>query len=179
MTGTGPSCTHRRAYARVREALPVSVEPGDRVRVEYVGRFEDGTVFAASDPTVAEEHGLAPGDGEGNGEFAPLSFTVGRDEVIAGLDEAVVGMSVGEEATVAVAPEDGYGEHDPERVREYDAEAFEAMVGRPPEVGLHVEARNDLHGDVVSVVDDTVEVDFNHELAGRTLVFDLELLEVA
>jgi peptidyl-prolyl cis-trans isomerase B (cyclophilin B) len=98
--------------------------------------------------------------------------------VIEGLDRAVVGMTVGEERTVTVPPEDAYGEHDPERVREYDAETFEEMVGRPPEVGLHVEARNDLHGDVTAVVDGTVRVDFNHELAGRTLVFDVEVLGV-
>ena len=155
----------------------VSVEPGDRVRLEYVGRFEDGTVFATSDASVAAEHGLVPE--EGDREPTPLSFTVGRNEVIEGLDGAVVGMTAGEEATVTVPPEEGYGQYDPERVREYDVEAFEAMVGRTPEIGLHVEARNDLHGDVTAVVGDTVEVDFNHELAGRTLVFELRLLEVA
>lgn len=157
----------------------MSVEPGDRVRLEYVGRFEDGTVFATSDPAVAERHGLVPADGEGPPEPTPLSFTVGRNEVIDGLDAAVVGMAVGEEATVTVPPEDGYGEHDPERVREYDVDEFEAMVGREPAIGLHVEARNDLHGDVTALVDDTVEVDFNHELAGRTLVFDVRVIEVA
>lgn len=157
----------------------MSVEPGDRVRIEYVGRFEDGGVFATSDPEVAEEHGLVSTDAEGSPDPAPLSFTVGRNEVIEGLDEAVVGMAVGEEATVTVPPEKGYGEYDPERVREYDIDEFEAMVGTEPEIGLHVEARNDLHGDVTAVVGDAVEVDFNHELAGRTLVFDLRVREVA
>ena len=157
----------------------MSVEPGDRVWLEYVGRFEDGSVFATSDPAVAERHGLVPTDGEGPPKPTPLTFTVGRDEVIDGLDRAVVGMAVGEEATVTVPAEDGYGEYDPDRVREYGVEEFGAMVGREPEIGLHVEARNDLHGDVTAIVDDTVEVDFNHELAGRTLVFDVRVLEVA
>jgi peptidyl-prolyl cis-trans isomerase B (cyclophilin B) len=151
------------------------VGPGDRVTLAYVGRFEDGSVFAASDPAVAAANDLAPAEETAR---SPLSFTVGAGEVIEGLDRAVVGMTVGEERTVTVPPEDAYGEHDPERVREYDAETFEEMVGRPPEVGLHVEARNDLHGDVTAVVDGTVRVDFNHELAGRTLVFDVEVLGV-
>ena len=69
-------------------------------------------------------------------------------------------------------------EYDPDRVREYDREAFEAMVGQPPEIGLHVEAENGLHGDVTAVTEEAVQVDFNHELAGKTLVFDLEVLEV-
>jgi len=158
----------------------VSVEPGDRVRIEYVGRFEDGSVFATSDPEVAEEHGLVSTEAEGEGgpDPTPLSFTVGRNEVIEGLDETVVGMTIGEEGTATVPPKKGYGEYDPERVREYDIDEFEAMVGTEPEIGLHVEARNDLHGDVTAIVGDTVEVDFNHELAGRTLVFDLRVREI-
>lgn len=155
----------------------MSVKQGDRVRLEYVGQFEDGSVFAASSPAVAAEHGLVSAD-EGADDPSPLSFTVGRNEVIAGIEEAVIGMSVGEEATVTVPPADGYGERDPERVREYDRETFEAMVGEAPEIGLHVEAQNDLHGDVTAITDETVEVDFNHELAGRTLVFDIHVLAV-
>jgi peptidyl-prolyl cis-trans isomerase B (cyclophilin B) len=157
----------------------VSIEPGDTVRLAYVGRFDDGSVFATSDPALAEAHGLLADETEGPAEPSPISFTVGAGEVIAGLDESVVGMTAGEEATVTVPPEDGYGEYDPERVREYDIETFEGMVGKPPEIGLHVEAKNDLHGDVTAISDDTVEVDFNHELAGKTLVFDIEVLGVA
>ena len=151
------------------------IEEGDRVRLDYVGRFEDGTVFATSRPAVAEEHGLLP---PGEADPAPLSFTVGAAEVIDGLESAVVGMAAGAEATVRVPPDEAYGEHDPDRVREYDPEAFEAMVGEPPEIGTHVEAKNDLHGDVTAVTDESVQVDFNHELAGRTLVFDVEILDV-
>jgi peptidyl-prolyl cis-trans isomerase B (cyclophilin B) len=148
------------------------------VRLEYVGRFEDSDVFATSNAAVAEEHGLVRTD-EGTGpEPAPLSFTVGRGEVIDGLDEAVVGMAAGEEATVTVPPESGYGEYDPARVRTYDIDEFEAMVGRSPTVGLHVEAGNGLHGDVTGIREDIVEVDFNHELAGRTLVFYIRVRDV-
>jgi len=156
----------------------VCIEPGDTVRLAYVGRFEDGSVFATSDPELAGEHGLLPAASDEQSEPSPLSFTVGAGEVIPGLAEAVVGMTAGEEATITVPPEDGYGEYDPERVREYDAETFEGMVGKPPEIGLHVEAKNDLHGDVTAVSHGTVEVDFNHELAGKRLVFDVEVLAV-
>jgi len=96
--------------------------------------------------------------------------------VIPGLEEAAVGLSAGEERTVRIPPADAYGEYDPERVREYDAETFAAMTDQEPAIGLHVEAENGLHGDVTAVADGTVEVDFNHELAGRTLVFELRRL---
>ncbi|WP_435129927.1 FKBP-type peptidyl-prolyl cis-trans isomerase [Halobaculum sp. D14] len=154
----------------------MSIEPGDHVRLEYVGRFEGGDVFTTSDRSVAEEHGLVPADADAS--FAPISFTVGAGDVIRGLDEAVVGMTEGEEATVTVPPADAYGEYDPERVREYDPETFEGMVGEPPSVGQHVEAQNGLHGDVTAVSADAVQVDFNHELAGRTLVFDVRVVDV-
>jgi len=155
----------------------VTIEQGDRVRLGYVGRFEDGTVFGTSRADVAREHGLLP-DERADAEPSPLSFTVGANEVIAGLESAVVGMAVDETATVTVPPADAYGEHDPERVREYAPETFEAMVGAPPEIGDHVEAKNDLHGDVTAVTENAVQVDFNHELAGRTLVLDIEVLAV-
>ncbi|MFB6297466.1 MAG: peptidylprolyl isomerase [Salinirussus sp.] len=162
----------------------MTVERGDRVRLEYVGRFEDGSVFATSDPDLARERGLVSPPDAADGpspdpDVGPLSFVVGRGEVIEGLDEAVVGMAPGEETTVTVPPERGYGPYDPDRVREYDRDAFESMVGQSPEVGLHVEAENGLHGDVTAVSDGTVQVDFNHELAGKRLVFEVEVLSVA
>jgi peptidyl-prolyl cis-trans isomerase B (cyclophilin B) len=150
-----------------------TVSPGDRVEVDYVGRFEDGTVFATTDPDVAADHGLAD-----DPDRAPLSFVVGAGEVIPGLDDAVVGTTPGETTTVTVPPAEAYGAHDPEKVREYDAETFEAMVDAPPRVGDHVEAANGRHGDVVAVADGVVRVDFNHELAGRTLVLDVRVRAV-
>jgi peptidyl-prolyl cis-trans isomerase B (cyclophilin B) len=51
------------------------------------------------------------------------------------------------------------------------------MVGEDPAVGMHVHAENGLHGDVIAVREDAVEVDFNHELAGQTLVFDVEVVD--
>jgi len=156
----------------------VTIEEDDRVRLDYVGRFEDGSVFATTKEAVAAEHGLIDaGEGERSG-FSPLAFTVGRGEVIEGLEEGAVGMAEGEKATITVPPAAAYGEVDEAKRREYDPEAFEAMVGQPPEIGLHVEAQNDLHGNVTTITNDAVEVDFNHELAGKTLVFDVRILDV-
>jgi FKBP-type peptidyl-prolyl cis-trans isomerase 2 len=156
----------------------VSVKPGDEVCLEYVGRFEDGNVFATSRYEVAREAGLVDPEHVERADFDTLSFTVGSGDVIEGLDEAVVGLSVGEKTTVTVPPEKGYGEYDPDRVREYDPETFEAMVGQPPEIGHHVEAHNGLHGDVTAISGETIQVDFNHELAGKTLIFEIHVLDV-
>jgi peptidyl-prolyl cis-trans isomerase B (cyclophilin B) len=155
----------------------MAVEPGDRVAIEYVGRFADGTVFGTSEYDVAAEHGLAAAEERDSDDYGPLTFTVGAGEVIEGLDDAVRGLSVGEAVTVTVPPADAYGEIREDRLREYDREAFEAMVDGEAAVGLHVHAQNGLHGDVVAVRDETVEVDFNHELAGQTLTFEIEVVD--
>ncbi|MBB6644795.1 FKBP-type peptidyl-prolyl cis-trans isomerase [Halobellus ruber] len=155
----------------------MGIEPGDRVAIEYVGRFEDGTVFGTSKYAVAADHGLAAAEDRDPDDYGPLTFTVGAGEVIEGLDDAVRGMGVGEEATVTVPPAAAYGEVRDERLREYDRETFEGMVDAEAEVGLHVHAQNGLHGDVVAVREGTVEVDFNHELAGKTLIFEIEVVD--
>jgi len=156
----------------------MSIETDDSVTIEYVGRFEDGSVFDTSRHEVAVEHGLDEAQESDADDYSPLSFTVGEGDIIEGLEEAVVGMSEGDEETVTVPPEKAYGEFNEEWVREYDAATFEGMVGADPEVGMHVHAENGLHGDVTAVKDDTVEVDFNHELADTTLVFEIEVLGV-
>ena len=156
----------------------MAIETGDSITIEYVGRFEDGSVFDTSRYAVATEHGLDEAQDNTEDDYSPLSFTVGEGEVIEGLDEAVVGMEDGEESTVTIPPEKGYGEFNPEWVREYNAETFEGMVGKSPEVGMHVHAEGGMHGDVTAVRDDVVEVDFNHELADQTLVFEIEVIGV-
>jgi len=158
--------------------MNMPIERGDGVTIHYVGRFEDGSIFDTSRQEVARHEDLITAQGVQPAEYAPLSFTVGRGDIIEGIEEGIEGLEEGEEATIEVPPSKAYGEMDEEKIREYDAEAFEEMVGQEPEVGLHVEAMNDLHGDVTAVREDTVEVDFNHELAGRTLVFEIEVVEV-
>jgi len=158
--------------------MGMAIELGDSVTIHYVGRLTDGHIFDTSRSEIARHEDLITAQGHEPADYAPLSFTVGRGDIIEGLDEALVGMEEGEEETITVPPEKAYGETDPEKIREYDAEAFEEMVGSEPEVGLHVEAANELHGDVVAVHEDTVEVDFNHELAGKALTFEIEILEV-
>jgi peptidyl-prolyl cis-trans isomerase B (cyclophilin B) len=155
-----------------------TVEPGDTVVLEYVGRFETGGVFDTSRADVAEAHGLLEAQGREPDDYAPLAFTVGAGEVIEGLDEGLVGLAVGAEETIEVPPEGAYGEFDPARVQEYDPETFEGMVGQQPEIGMHVHAENGLHGDVTAITEESVEVDFNHELAGKTLVFEVEVVDV-
>lgn len=154
--------------------MPIS--RGDTVTVEYVGRTADGTVFDTSREAVAETEDL---DHHPDRDHDPLTVEVGDGRIIEGLEAGLVGLEVGDETTIEISPDDGYGEHTDERVVSYDASEFREMVdGHEPRDGLEVQTSEGLPGRVVDVGDDVVRVDFNHELAGERLVFDVEVLGV-
>ncbi len=134
---------------------------GDRVRVHYTGRLEDGAVFDSSR------------DGD------PLEFTVGAGEVIPGFDDAVRGMSVGDSRTVEIDSEDAYGPRRDGLVTQVSREAAQFPV--EPEVGMHfalpLQDGSQIEVVVTEVTDTHVTIDGNHPLAGQKLIFDVELIE--
>lgn len=155
----------------------MTISDGDNVTIEYVGRLEDGTLFDTSNSDLAEETGLA----EENPEriFEPLTITIGDDTVIPGLQEALRGLEEGTETTVEIPPEQAYGEYRDGRVGAYDREEFEEMLGdRELVEGFEVKTEDGLFGRVTDIGDEEVTVDFNHELAGETLLFELEVVSV-
>ncbi|MFB6247669.1 MAG: peptidylprolyl isomerase [Salinibacter sp.] len=136
---------------------------GDEVQVHYTGKLEDGTVFDTSE------------DGE------PLSFTIGENRVIPGFEEAVTGMEPGDSKTTEVEPEEAYGEHRDDMVMEMERDQIPQDVD--PEVGQQLQLRLE-NGQTVPVLitalgEDSVTIDANHPLAGRKLLFDIELLDVS
>jgi FKBP-type peptidyl-prolyl cis-trans isomerase 2 len=155
----------------------MTISPGDTVTLEYVGRLSDGEVFDTSDRVLAQQEGLLE---ESSGRvYKPLTVDIGDDSVIPGLQEALVGMEEDEQTTVTIPPEQAYGEYTEERLGEYDREAFEEMLGdRELTEGVEVEADSGLEGRVTDIGEETVTVDFNHELAGETLTFTIEIIDV-
>jgi FKBP-type peptidyl-prolyl cis-trans isomerase 2 len=137
----------------------MKVENGKKVKVHYTGKYEDGEVFDSSK------------------EREPIEFTVGEGQLIVGFEEAVIGMEVGETKTVNITPENGYGD-----VREdLFTEVEKSQLPEGVEVGSVLQAMTPTGPVAVKVTemgDDKVVVDANHPLAGKTLVFDLELMEV-
>ncbi|MFW5802990.1 MAG: FKBP-type peptidyl-prolyl cis-trans isomerase [Verrucomicrobiota bacterium] len=135
---------------------------GDKVKVHYTGKFEDGTVFDTSN------------------ERGPLEITLGNHDVIPGVENAVEGMQEGEKKQVTVPCEEGYGQHDEQQVLEVPKDKLPDDV--EPQEGMVLEGQtqdgNTVRLQVVEVGEDAVKVDANHPLAGKTLVFDLELAEV-
>jgi peptidylprolyl isomerase len=136
-----------------------SAKPGDRVRIHLTGRTSDGVVFEST---------------EGHG---PLQVEVGSDRLIPGLRAAIVGMGEGEERTVVVPPEEGYGSYKPDSIREAPIELLPEGLGE----GDKVLAR--LGGDMVEawikkIESERVILDENHPLAGETLGFDIKLVAI-
>jgi len=156
----------------------MTIEEGDDVTIEYVGRLDNGDLFDTSDRNLASEEGLI--EEYPDRKFQPLTVTVGDDQVIEGLQEALRGLAEGDETVVEIPPELAYGRHREGRVAEYDREAFEEMIGdRELQMGFEVEVKETgLPGRVVDWDEDTVTVDFNHELAGEHLQFEIEVVDV-
>lgn len=136
---------------------------GDTVSVHYTGTLVDGTTF---DSSVGR---------------APLLFIIGAADVIPGFEQAVIGLEVGDKATVTIQPEDAYGPVFEEAVQTVPLDLFGEA---PPPIGAVFSVRadddSDLMGRVVALSDDLVDVtvDFNHPLAGETLTFEIELVEI-
>jgi peptidylprolyl isomerase len=134
---------------------------GDTVQVHYTGSLADGSVF---DSSRGRE---------------PLEFTPGQGRVIDGFDQAVTGMSPGEERQVTIPADQAYGQRRPELVFEVARGQFPA--GMDPEVGLEVQLAQGEQRAVARITEvssDTVTLDANHPLAGKDLVFDLELVGI-
>ena len=155
----------------------MTITEGDTVTFEYVGRLADGAVFDTSRASVAEETGLV--EQHPDREYEPLTVEVGAGRIVEGLESEILEMEAGDTATITVAPEDGYGQRQEERVVAFDREAFgEVLQGADPELGMHVQDQQGELGEVVAIDDTEVRVDFNHELAGETVEFEIEILDV-
>ena len=143
---------------------------GDRVKVHYTGRLDDGTVFDSSE-CAEDDCGC---------EHGPMEFTIGSGEVIPGFDKGVLGLDVGESKTIHIPVEEAYGERIEEMVAEVPRGDLPPEI--KPEVGQQLEVTQE-DGQVFQVLvtqmdDETITIDANHPLAGQALTFDIRLVEI-
>jgi FKBP-type peptidyl-prolyl cis-trans isomerase 2 len=135
---------------------------GDTVNVHYHGKLADGTTFDSS---------------EGRD---PLQFIVGSAQVIKGFDDAMIDMAIGEKKTVNIPVEHAYGERSEDMMIEYPITEFPSDM--KPEVGMELQM-GDNSGNIFPVVitqvsEESVVLDANHPLAGKELIFDIELVSI-
>lgn len=149
-----------------------AVKARDTVQVDYTGKLENGTVFDTSREDAAKQAGVYV-----NGRtYAPLTFVVGSGQMIKGFDNCVIGMKVGEEKTVKIPPEGAYGEYDEAKVQAVPIESLN--LTEVPRVGQTLWNQYGIQFKVIAVNDTYVTFDANHELAGKTLVFDIKLISL-
>lgn len=151
------------------------VKTGDTIQVDYTGKLENGTIFDTSREDVAKQAGFYV-----NGKkYVPLTFVVGSSQVIQGFDEGVIGMKVGEEKTLKIPPEKAYGKYEEARVLAIPIKELN-ITNRSelPEAGQTI---RDMYGHqfkVTAVNNTHITIDTNHELAGKTLIFDIKLVSI-
>jgi FKBP-type peptidyl-prolyl cis-trans isomerase 2 len=137
------------------------VNTSSTVTVNYTGRLEDGTIF----------------DSSLNEGREPLKATLGQGSLIPGFEAGLIDMEVGQKKTIEINHQDAYGEYREEML----AEVTKDKVPEDIQVGAMLQTLGQNGPMIVKVVDikeNHVVIDANHPLAGKDLIFDLELLEV-
>ena len=137
------------------------IKNGDSVSVNYTGKLEDGTVF---DTSIQEGR-------------TPLTAKLGQGQLIPGFENGLMGMTVGETKTIEIEPKDAYGEVNEQMVQEVDL----TQVPDGVKEGDMLQGQNQygpIQVTVKEVKESTVVLDMNHPLAGKKLIFDLEVVSV-
>lgn len=136
---------------------------GSKVKVHYTGKLDDGTVFDSSK------------------DRDPFEFTIGTGSVIPGFEKGVVGMAAGETKTLTIPPDDAYGQKRDELVADVKKSHFPPDIS--PELGQQLQMQQPdgrpLNVVVTKIEGEDITLDANHPLAGKTLTFEIELVEVA
>ena len=139
------------------------VKTGDVVKVHYTGRLTTGEQF---DSSAGRE---------------PLEFTVGAGQMIKGFDAAMPGMTLGEKKTINIPAADAYGERTEEAIIQFPKENVPAdmKLEAGMQLTLSNQAGQPIPVVVVEVQEEVIVLDANHFLAGKELIFDIELVEIA
>lgn len=136
---------------------------GNHVRVNFTGRLDDGTIFASS---LNDE---------------PIEFTLGENEVLPAIEEAVEGMEAGETKTIRITADDAFGPRRNDLVQEIPRDSLPEDMDVEVGQQLWVDQMDEepVAVAVVDMSDATITIDANHPLAGEDLIFDLEVVDVA
>ena len=133
------------------------IEVGDTVTFTYEGKIEDGSTFHLH-------------------EDGPVAVQIGDKKLVKGLEEGIIGMEQGGEKVFKVSPADGYGEINLDLIQTVEAEMLK-QTDITPEVGMVIQTSyGNCH--VTEISDDTVEISYNHPLAGETLTYSVKIVHI-
>ncbi len=147
------------------------MQKGDFVKINYIGRLESGEIFDLTYEDVAKKENIL----NPKIKYGPVPVIIGAGFVIKGLERALEDMNMDEKRSVTIKPEDAFGERDPKLVKILQKKVFEQQNVEPKQ-GMVVDFGN-MKGRIQSVTGGRVRVDFNNPLAGKTLKYELEVVE--
>ena len=140
----------------------MQAKKGDKVKVHYTLKAESGEVIESSAATV------------------PMEFTIGEGKVIPGFENGVIGMKSGDSKTINVPTDEAYGQREEKKIFEFSKErapqGFEPKIGQV--VQMHAPDGTSFPVTVTGFTENGFQMDANHPLAGKNLVFDLTLIEI-
>ena len=140
----------------------MAIKNGDKVKIEYTGKLDDGSVF---DTSAGKQ---------------PLEFEVGSGKVIKGVDNAVLGMEKGQEKNVKLEPKEAYGERNQQLMKKIPREHLPKEQEPKPGMVLIIKTPNgqQIPAKIADVTDNEITLDLNHPLAGKNLNFGIKVVDV-
>ncbi len=149
------------------------VKKGDFIRLDYTGKIQEtNEVFDTTNQEVAEEAEIF----SENKTYGAIPIVVGSGHILPALDDSIEGMEEGEEKTLEVSAEDGFGKRDPNLLQMVPMREFKKQ-GIKPQVGMAITSEGHT-GIIRTVSGGRVTVDFNHELAGKNLEYQVKVEEI-
>ena len=138
------------------------VKENNIVKVNYTGKLSTGQIFDSS---------------EGK---EPIEFTLGQGQLIPGFEKGLIDMRLNEKKTITIAKEEAYGEINKDLIQE--VKKTELPQDMEPAVGMGLVSKSpdgqEMNLMVVEVKEESIVIDGNHPLAGKDLIFDLEVIEI-
>jgi len=138
------------------------IRDGDVVQVHYTGKLKTGEVFDSSK------------------EKEPLQLKIGEGKIIPGFEQALLGMQQGEKKTFDLSPDEAYGDRSDDRVHVIERKQV------PPDLNLEVgmqlaleaQGQEPIPAQVVDLSEETVTLDTNHPLAGKSITFEIDVVDI-
>jgi len=139
----------------------LTIDQGRKVTMHFAIKLTDGQIV------------------DSNFEGTPVEFEVGDGNIPEGFEAALTGLKVGDHLDLTIDPERGFGQHNPSNIQTMKRSDFKDMELEPGLVISFQEPGGELPGVIVEFDDECVEVDFNHPLAGKTILFEVQILSIA
>ncbi len=150
----------------------IIMQKGDFIRINYIARLESGEIFDLTYEDLAKKENVY----NPKVAYKPIPIIVGAGFVLKGIDNVLLTMNVGEKKNFDIAPEEGFGQRDSKLIRVVPKRVFKDHNVEPAQ-GMVVNFEGGLRGRVQSVSAGRIMVDFNNPLAGKTLKYELEVVE--